>query len=109
MVMGRILLRSRFSIFLLVITALLPATVSAEQEVDQDQVQILRANGTILPLEEIVDAARRLHPGRLAEVELKQSANRYIYEIEIIDPQGQVWEMKFDAKSAALVSQEQED
>jgi len=76
---------------------------------DQDEAQELRVQGAILPLQDILKSAQKLHQGRIAEVELKQLSNRYIYEIEIVDVNGQVWEMKFDAKSAKLLSQEQED
>ena len=81
----------------------------ASDDIDQDEAQNLRKQGTILPLDKIIDAAQRLHPGRIAEVELKQKRNRYIYEIEIVDRNGRVWEMKFDASNATLISQEQDD
>jgi len=88
---------------------LLPCQVKAEQDLDQDEAQVLRDQGTILPLQDILNSAKKLHQGRIAEVELKRLHNRYIYEIEIVDRNGQVWEMKFDAKNATLLSQEQED
>ena len=87
----------------------MPGNVAAEQDLDQDEAQQLREQGTILPLQDILKAAQNSRQGRIAEVELKQSGNQYIYEIEIIDRKGQVWEMKFDAKTAKLVSHERED
>jgi len=81
----------------------------ASDDIGQDEAQALRNQGNILPLEKILDAARHLHPGRVAEVELKQKRNRYIYEVEIVDAKGKVWEMKIDASDASLISQEQDD
>ena len=102
------LLRAKIVISIFLVVLILPCQVVAEQDLDQDEAQLLRAQGTILPLQDILKAAKKLHQGRIVEVELKQGPNRYIYEIEIVDYNGQVWEMNFDAKNATLLSQEQE-
>lgn len=76
---------------------------------DQDKAHRLRQQGTILPLEKIIQAARNIHPGRIVEAELDRERGVYVYEIEIVDNNGRVWEMKFNAKDATLISSEQED
>ena len=81
----------------------------ASDDIEQDEAQILRKQGVILPLQEIIQSAQRLHKGRIIEVDLERKHNRYIYEIELVDDNGQVWEMKFDASNATLISQEQDD
>lgn len=65
--------------------------------------------GVILPLEKIVAAARKIKPGEVLETELERKGKGYVYEIEILDARGQVWEVKLDAKTAKLIKLESED
>jgi uncharacterized membrane protein YkoI len=74
-----------------------------------DEAKQLHESGAILPLERIIDAARALHAGRVVETELNGRAGRYIYEIEIVDEHGVVWEMRFDAATGGLIRQEEKD
>lgn len=76
---------------------------------DHEQVRALQQQGDILALEKILENARQHHDGRVLETELEQKRGRYIYEVELLDSNGQVWELKFDAKSGALLKEEKED
>lgn len=69
----------------------------------------LRDSGQILSLEKIVERARAEKPGEVLETELETKHGRYIYEIEILDAKGQVWELKLDAKTGTLVKIERDD
>jgi len=84
-------------------------TVAAGSEIDHDEARRLRQTGGILPLTEILNTARTTHPGRVIEVELERERGRYIYEIELLDVDGQVWELKFDGASGDLLEKELED
>ncbi|MGD2075258.1 MAG: PepSY domain-containing protein [Gammaproteobacteria bacterium] len=75
---------------------------------EQDRVLRLKRQGAILPLQDILERARRYHAGRVLETELEQKDGRYIYEIEVLDAQGRVWEMSFDAASGEFLEEEQE-
>lgn len=65
--------------------------------------------GVIQPLEKIVAAARKFKPGEVLESELEKKGSGYVYEIEILDARGQVWEVKLDAKTAQLIKLEKDD
>jgi uncharacterized membrane protein YkoI len=65
--------------------------------------------GAILSLEQILQTARQQHAGRVLETELEESRGGMVYEVEILDANGEVWEMKFDARSGELLGEEQED
>ena len=82
---------------------------SEEYESEHEAVRELAQQGDILPLEQILERARQHRTGRVLETELEQKRGRYIYEIEMLDDNGEVWEMKFDATSGELLGQEQED
>lgn len=89
--------------------SLSPVTSLADDDREQDRALKLRQQGLILPLEKILQAAQKAHPGRVVEVELQREHKKYIYEVELVDNNGQVWELKLDAASARLIESERED
>ena len=83
--------------------------LSLSQADTHDHAKALQEQGDILPLEQILEQARQSHPGRVLETELERKRGSYVYEVEILDDSGEVWEMEFDAASGELLKQEQED
>jgi uncharacterized membrane protein YkoI len=75
---------------------------------DQDEARKLREAGDILPLERILDKAKQEQPGRVVETELERKSGRHVYEVKIVDQQGVVHELKYDAKSGDLLKAKQE-
>jgi uncharacterized membrane protein YkoI len=75
---------------------------------DHDDARALREQGAIVPLEEILRAATAQHPGRVVEVELDRKGGAYVYEIELLGAAGDVWELKYDARTGALLQEEAE-
>ena len=73
------------------------------------EAQRLLESGAILPLETVLEKARSTQPGRILEVELEREGSRFIYEIELLDEAGVVWELELDAVSGELVKKEKED
>ncbi len=69
----------------------------------------LVSEGKILPLQKILDDLRQFQKGQVLEVEFDSDHSRMIYEIEILDAQGTVWELKVDAVSGEIIEQELED
>ena len=65
--------------------------------------------GKILPLETIIAGMDRFRSGQVLEVEFEQEGHHMIYEIEILDARGTVWEVKVDAVTGELLEQELED
>lgn len=78
---------------------------------DSDHMEARRLveTGSILPLERVLESVHRRWSGRILEVELERKRGGYIYEIELLDDQGAVWEMKIDAVTGKLLETEQED
>jgi uncharacterized membrane protein YkoI len=72
-------------------------------------VRSLAGPGDILSLEQVLQNARQLHAGRALETELEEGRDGMVYEVEILDANGVVWEMKFDARSGELLGEERED
>lgn len=76
---------------------------------EHEEVRSMQQRGDILSLEEILQRARGNHDGRVLETELEHKRGRYVYEVELLDEQGHVWEMKFDAATGDLLQEERED
>ncbi len=70
--------------------------------------QLVR-EGKILSLEQIIDRIDEFRPGQILEVEVEREHDGVVYEIELLDADGNVWELKVDAASGEILEREQED
>jgi uncharacterized membrane protein YkoI len=84
-----------------------PLTGAADE--DHAVARRLREAGEIRSLEEISARARAAKAGEILQTELERSRGRYVYEMEILDAQGQVWELELDAKTGELLRMEIDD
>jgi len=87
---------------------LLLATVGLADD-DHLEARRLMETDSILPLESILDRVQAQRPGRILEVELEREDGRYVYEIELLDESGQVWELELDAVTGETLEQELEE
>lgn len=94
---------------LLALLALLVATPVVADELGAAEARELQRQGLILPLEQILRHARGHRDGRLLDVELEREHGRYVYELELLDDAGRVWELELDAGDGALIELERED
>ena len=83
-----------------------PATA---KDLDHDDAREMVQSGDIMPLETLLNQVGKSHPGKVLEVEMERKRGRVIYELEVLDKDGQVWELRFDAASGRLLKQERED
>ena len=90
-----------------VFTALnLPSALAHENdESDWEQAARLVEQGRIRPLDRVVQDALHRRPGRPLEVEFERRDGRWLYEVEILDATGRVWEFYYDAETGDLVKQ----
>jgi uncharacterized membrane protein YkoI len=70
--------------------------------------QLLK-EGKIMPLQQILTKAALIKPGQVIETDLEKDDDRYVYELEILDNDGQVWELELDAQTGEFVDLENED
>lgn len=100
-------MRSIFGIFA-GLAILLLSSLTHAGGLDQDDARRLREAGKIQPLPVILHAARAVRPGRVLEVELEREHGRVIYEVEVIDQRGRIWELDIDAATAKVLSTKRE-
>jgi hypothetical protein len=84
---------------LILILSLIAAPALADRD-DQDLARQALQAGEILPLSEILAAAEAARPGRVIEIDLERDGGRWIYELELVTPEGRLYEMEIDATSA---------
>lgn len=94
--------------YLLLIVLLLVVGPAGADD-DHLEARELVRSGTILPLEQILERSQAAHPGRVLEVELESKRGRHVYEIELLDAEGRVWELYYDAATGELLKRKQED
>lgn len=82
--------------------------VSADES-DAERALRLSEQGEIMRLEALLESVRRDFPGRVIDMELDREQGRWVYELELVDPDGRVWELEFDAATAELLGRETED
>jgi uncharacterized membrane protein YkoI len=100
----------RIAIILLCCAApwLSPGSSSADSIEDTREVRQLVRAGAILPLGFFIERALQLHPGRVIDASLDHEEHHggYVYEVEILDLYGHIWEIEFNAATGQLVEKE---
>lgn len=94
----------RFAIFLTLL-----AGPSLADDDGQDRARRALQAGEILPLSQILASAEAAHAGRVIELELERDDGRWVYELELVTPEGQLYEMEIDAATATVLELEREE
>ncbi len=80
------------------------------RDLAQDEALRLRAQGRIIPLEQLLSLVDKRHPkASLLEVELEEDDDIYIYEVELATQDGVVRELEIDASTGKILKDEEED
>ncbi|MFV3076543.1 PepSY domain-containing protein [Niveispirillum fermenti] len=70
---------------------------------DHDLARAALERGEIMSLRDIMEMAERGYPGRLLEVELEIKRGRFVYDIELLSPDGRLIELLYDARTGELL------
>lgn len=95
----------------LFVAALLLAVSGAARgdDIGHGEAHRLVQEGRILPLADILGLVSSKLPGEVLKVELESDDGAYIYEIEILRPDGRVQEVEVDAPSGTIRKIEDDD
>jgi uncharacterized membrane protein YkoI len=86
---------------------LLGVTLAAAQAGDRGDHERARAAvqaGEVLPLSTVLERLQRTHPGQVLALELDQEDGRWIYEIKLLQSDGQLLKLDIDARSAEVLT-----
>jgi uncharacterized membrane protein YkoI len=85
------------------------AVLTAGQNESRPDAAQLQNSNDILSLDEMLQRVKAQYPGRVVETELEHKQGRYVYEIDVVSNDGVKTELKYDAKTGALISSKVED
>ena len=97
--------RWRLAACVLCAAALAVPPASASGKDDHDRARQAVQAGQVLPLPTVLERLQREVPGQVLEVELEleQERERWIYEIKLLTPAGQLTKVKLDARTAEVL------
>ena len=68
----------------------------------------LENEGRIMTLEEIIGIANKDQQGRILEAELETRNGEYIYQIDLLDNDGVIWELEYNATTGQLITKQRD-
>jgi len=87
----------------------LTASLAHARDLGPDEALRLRDAGAIVSFEKLNATALARHPGaKVTETELEEEYGKYIYQIELRDPQGVEWDLELDAVSGQVLKDHQD-
>jgi uncharacterized membrane protein YkoI len=85
------------------------ASIAHARDLGPDEALRLRDAGTIVSFEKLNATALAKHPGaKITETELEEEYGKYIYQVELRDPQGIEWDLELDAVSGQVLKDHQD-
>ncbi|MDR9749970.1 PepSY domain-containing protein [Pseudomonas sp. SZMC_28357] len=100
----------KFLTALITASAIATGTSLAQaRDLGPDEALRLRDAGTIQSFEQLNATALAKHPGSsIRETELEEEYGKYIYQVELRDPQGLDWDLELDAVNGQLLKDHQD-
>ena len=85
------------------------ASLAHARDLGPDEALRLRDAGTIVSFEKLNATALAKHPGStVTQTELEEEYGKYIYQVELRDPQGMEWDVELDAVSGQVLKDHQD-
>ncbi len=76
---------------------------------DHERARAAVEAGQVLPLPSLLERLRRTHPGQVLELELERDDGRWIYEIKLLQANGQLLKLDVDAATAQVLQVKRKD
>lgn len=70
---------------------------------DHERARAAVQSGEVLPLPLVLERLQRSHPGQVLELELEHDKGLWIYEIRLMQADGQLLKLKVDAATARVL------
>ena len=87
----------------------LGASLAHARDLGPDEAQRLHDAGTIVPFAQLNATALARHPGStITDSELKEKYGKYLYQLDLRDPQGLEWDVELDAVSGQVLKDHQD-
>lgn len=83
---------------------LAPRAIHAGEHGDHERARAAVQAGEVLPLAAVLERLQQSHPGQVLELELDREDGRWIYEIRLLQADGQLLRLDVDARTAQVLS-----
>lgn len=93
---------------LLLLFALLVVVAPAGADEDHEDAYRALQAGEVLSFDAVLEKLRDRFPGEVVEVEFERSGGVWVYELEMLMPDGRMLEIYADARSGAVLKVEQD-
>lgn len=91
----------------LLLAGLLAAPLAQASDQDHERARQAVQAGQVMPLPALLDKLALTHPGQVLEVELERERyndrETWVYEIKLLQPDGQLIKLELDAKTAEVL------
>lgn len=87
----------------LVLAALSSAGAMARDRGDHERAREAVVAGQILPLRTVLERLEREQAGQVLEIELESEERRWIYEVKLLQPGGQLLKLEIDAGTGEVI------
>lgn len=76
---------------------------------DHERARAAVEAGQVLPLPALLERVRRTHPGQVLELELERDDGRWIYEVKLLQANGQLLKLEVDAATGQVLEVKRKD
>lgn len=96
--------------YVLALSFVLISAGASARDLRLDEAMQLKESGRIQAFDALNQLALEHHPnGTIRDTELEEKSGRYVYQLEVVDAQGQEWEMELDATTGEILTHRQDD
>lgn len=88
---------------LLVLACALSTGATARDRGDHERAREAVVAGQILPLRTVLERLEREQAGQVLEIELESEDRRWIYEVKLLQPDGQLQRLEIDAGTGEVI------
>lgn len=100
--------RAAAAALLLAAAGTLPVAAAGGRD-DHERARAAVQAGEVLPLPALLERLQRTHPGQVLELELEREDGRWIYEVRLLQPDGQLLKLEVDAHTAQVLEARRKD
>ena len=75
----------------------------AQADNDHDRARAALRAGEVLPLQVVLQRVQVEYPGRVLGIKLEREDGRWIYEVKLLDPSGQLNKLELNAATGAVL------
>lgn len=101
--------RLRIALTSLLLIGLAQPSAWGSDSRDHERARAAVEAGQVLPLPTLLERLRRTHPGQVLELELERDDGRWVYEIKLLQANGQLLKLDVDAATAQVLQVKRKD